>query len=76
MVLAGHMKQVLLVFAGLVVGALIGFVVASGASYLYEHHAAKSQDDMNDFAAILIFVAMPVFVLCGGWMGHRLSRRE
>lgn len=60
-------------YFGIVIGAclfaFIGFLCASGLSYIYEMQFAKSQEDMDSFAVFLLLVVIPAFAVGGGAIG-------
>lgn len=60
-------------YSGIIIGAclfaFIGFLCASGLSYIYEMQFAKSQDDMDSFAVFLFLVVIPAFAVGGGTIG-------
>lgn len=74
------MKRALFVLLGSGFFSVVGFFCASGLSYLYEHQFAKSQEDMNSFAVILVLFVIPTFALGGGALGlllhQNLTRRS
>jgi O-antigen/teichoic acid export membrane protein len=68
------MTKYLSIVAGACVFAAIGFLCASGLSLFFEQQFAKSQDDMDSFAVILVLFFIPLFSAVGGVLGFSMHK--
>ena len=68
------MKRALFVLLASALFSAIGFLCASGLSFVYEQQFAKSQEDMDSFAVLLVLVVIPAFAIGGGILGFLFHR--
>ena len=60
---------------GALFGGVVGYLAIALASRVHELHFAKGQDDMSQFAGMLVIVVLPVSLLLGGWLGRLAYKR-
>ncbi len=69
------MKRFLCIFIGGLSCGVVGFLVSSGLSHIYERFWAKT-GDMSSFEAIVLLGILGGFIIIGGIAGNSLFERN
>jgi hypothetical protein len=75
------MKRLLFIFAGAMIGLIVGLGISTPVNFWYTEHFVRSENDMNTHVGFLLLVVWPGFslagALLGNWFYHRdLTRRS
>lgn len=69
------MKRAAFILLGALLCGVAGYLAIALATRIHELHFAKSQDDMSQFAGMLVIVVFPLSLALGGWLGHLVCNR-